>query len=213
MNQYFRHIVVFLSVIIMALGSSIYFKISENYALGEKINQIEAKKISFKQFDHFIKKFFWRHKNDLEEIPEILIRKYGKRSALIQHEADHKISCNGLIVNDDEDLKKIEQILEQAFFPYFLEYGEEFSIYYEYYTPGITETVPYQYEHSNFIEVPEIFTSSEGRYRIDFYIIENPYVRMSLKYLSIDDLNGQSMRARKIFGERIAPRWFYFFES
>lgn len=212
MNRYYQHLLVFLTIIIMTLGNSIYFKISENYALSEKIGQIEAKKLYFKNLDAAIKEDFWRKKSAIEVVPEILIEKYGKKSVLIQYGENGKISCNGVSATEDEDLKKIRQIIEKVFYPYVFEFSKEFSVFYEYYEPSITEFVPYQDKRTKFVEIPEMFTSSEGRYRIDFYIIENPYVRMSLKYLSIDDLNDQSIRAKEIFGERVAPNWFYFSE-
>lgn len=214
MKNWQRRMLIVLGITIFAFGILLYLGIAKSFSLSEKLNEIENIKYIFKIRNDDRKVIFLANQAALDRISEKLIKKYSKESVYIEYGGEDKITCNGKSVNDDKELVEVYQGIHKIYKTEFFDYGQKFSIYYNYTIPEKIEQVPLIKQdistQEDVVKVPEIFKTAEGRYRIDFYLIETPYVRMSLKYLSVDDLNEQSIRARKIFGERLAPHWFYY---
>lgn len=185
-----------------------YRAICENFALKDKIEEINENRHFFIMEGDSKKEIFLHNQNVYNEIVTKLISSYQMQSTFIEYLEDGKILCNGKVVENDQLLSDIYGVFIQT---KMIKPGDKFMINYDYYTPALMETKDYMKDEWK--GFPALFKTKESRHRIDFYLIENDYVRMGLKYISIDDVNDlhdHSDRAKMLFGKKLVSGWYYY---
>lgn len=194
-------------VIVAALLVVNFREICKCYTLNTKINEIDARRKPLWEDGKERKLSFLQNQKELKEIVDKLIHTYKEQSMFIEYLGNGKILCNRKTAENEPVFVELYHFLSQK---KMIKPGAELTIIYEYYKPMPIETKDYRMDERS--GVPALFKTNEGRYRIDFYLIESDYVRMGLKYISIDDVDvsERNENTEKIFGERIAPGWFYY---
>lgn len=185
-----------------------YRIMSENFAMNAKIEEINWVKKTLVAAGEEKKWIFLQEQEEFQKLVNQLIHTYKEQTVLLEYLEDGNILRNGEFVEDNQELRGIHSFFSQK---NLIKQGDKLAISHTYYTPATAETRTYEGDGS--LKLPPFYKTKEGRYRIDFYLIESNYVRMGIKYISVDDVNDDNKQVKKILGERIAPGWFYYISS